>query len=184
MLFITHNLGVVNKIADRVCVLYAGRVAELGPKDAVLGSPGHPYTKGLLASIPRLDPGGIKRTLAPIGGRFPDLTQDHSGCIFASRCAFAEEECQKPQALVPLGTGQDARCWKARALGPTPWPASREDRPVARAGTQGQPVEVKGLRKRFADDKQIRFVEKPYAEDQLIAALKELGIDMPGGAAP
>jgi peptide/nickel transport system ATP-binding protein len=150
MLFITHNLGVVNKIADKVCVLYAGRVAELGPKNAVLGSPGHPYTKGLLASIPRLDPGGIKRTLAPIGGRFPDLTQEHPGCIFASRCAFAEEECRKPQAFVPLGTGQDARCWKARALGPTPWPASREDRPVARAGTQGQPVETKGLRKRFA----------------------------------
>ena len=71
MLFITHNLGVVNRIADRVCVLYAGRVAELGAKAAVLGAAAHPYTKGLLASLPRLAPERRTRRSSRSGAAFP-----------------------------------------------------------------------------------------------------------------
>ena len=98
MLFITHNLGVVNRIADRVCVLYAGRVAELGAKASVLGAAAHPYTKGLLASLPQLAPERRTRRLVPIGGRFPDLTRLPAGCVFAPRCAFSEERCGEPQS--------------------------------------------------------------------------------------
>src|SRR5690242_12370526 len=97
MLFITHNLGVVNRIADRICVVYAGRVLEVGTKNEVLTAPSHPYTKGLVASLPRLNARERRKRLAPIGGRFPDLTAPPAGCIFRSRCPFAEEKCKEPQ---------------------------------------------------------------------------------------
>ena len=122
-LFITHNLGVVNRIADRVCVIYAGRIIEIGRKDDVLSAPAHPYTKGLLASLPRLSAGEKQDRLAPIGGRFPDLTALPPGCIFAPRCPFAEAKCNEPQPLQPLEGGRLVRCWKANALRKTPWPA-------------------------------------------------------------
>jgi peptide/nickel transport system ATP-binding protein len=104
MLFITHNLGVVNRIADRVCVIYAGRIVEIGPKDDVLRAPAHPYTKGLLASLPRLAARDRQQRLAPIGGRFPDLTALPPGCVFAPRCPFVEAKCHEPQALQPSAT--------------------------------------------------------------------------------
>ena len=89
MLYITHNLGVVARICDDVCVLYAGRVVEQGTAEAVLRAPRHPYTKGLLASLPRV--GERKHRLAPIPGRFPDLASPPTGCIFHPRCHFAVE---------------------------------------------------------------------------------------------
>lgn len=124
MLFITHNLGVVNRIADRVCVIYAGRIVEIGAKNDVLGAPSHPYTKGLLASLPRLSARGRHQRLAPIAGRFPDLTALPAGCVFAPRCPFAESKCNEPQVLNPVGAGHAARCWKADALRNTPWPTA------------------------------------------------------------
>jgi peptide/nickel transport system ATP-binding protein len=121
-LFITHNLGVVNRIADRVCVIYAGRLVEIGRKDDVLSAPAHPYTKGLLASLPRLSAGEKQDRLAPIGGRFPDLTALPPGCVFAPRCPFTETKCNEPQPLQPFEGGRSVRCWKADALRKTPWP--------------------------------------------------------------
>jgi peptide/nickel transport system ATP-binding protein len=116
MMFITHNLGVVNRIADRVCVIYAGRIVEAGIKDDVLGAPLHPYTKGLLASLPRLHERGRSQRLTPIGGRFPDLTALPPGCVFAPRCPFAEAKCNEPQLLRLIDQNHAARCWKAEAL--------------------------------------------------------------------
>ena len=127
LLFITHNLGVVNRIADRVCVLYAGRTVEFGTKDAVLGRPSHPYTKGLLASLPRLSAGGNRDRIAPIPGRFPDLTAPPPGCIFADRCPFVEERCRtEPQALVATAPGHDVRCWKSAAVPAWPRPVDTQ----------------------------------------------------------
>jgi peptide/nickel transport system ATP-binding protein len=130
MLFITHNLGVVNRVADRVCVLYAGRVVELGRKEVVLGSPSHPYTKGLLAALPRLTAGDRQR-IAPIPGRFPDLTAPPAGCIFTDRCPFVEEACRAtPQALASVRSGHEVRCWKSDGLPAWPRPPA-----TARAAT-------------------------------------------------
>ncbi len=122
MMFITHNLGVVNRIAHRVCVLYAGKIVETGPKDQVLGTPSHPYTKGLLASLPRFSVSGDAKRIAPIPGRFPNLLEPPPGCIFSPRCPFAESACEKEQALVDVGSGHAARCWKSAQLGD--WPSS------------------------------------------------------------
>src|SRR3981081_1022411 len=95
MVFISHNLGVVRRIADEAAVLYAGEIVELGKTEDVLHRPIHPYTKGLLAAIPRL--GEKKNRLASIPGRLPDLRNPPAGCRFAKRCPFATPDSEAPQ---------------------------------------------------------------------------------------
>lgn len=100
ILIITHDLGVVAEIAQRVLVMYAGEIVESGPARALLDNPLHPYTKGLIASVPKL--GALSKTrsrLEEIPGNVPSLDQRPSGCAFHPRCAWAIEKCktQKPQ---------------------------------------------------------------------------------------
>jgi oligopeptide/dipeptide ABC transporter ATP-binding protein len=89
LLFITHDLGVVAQVADRVAVMYAGRIVEEGPAAEVLHAPRHPYTQGLLAASPSLQ----KRKLTPIPGTVPQLTALPPGCAFEPRCAFRRTDC-------------------------------------------------------------------------------------------
>jgi oligopeptide/dipeptide ABC transporter ATP-binding protein len=89
LLFITHDLGVVAQVADRVAVMYAGRIVEEGPATDVLRAPRHPYTQGLLAASPSLQ----KRKLTPIPGTVPQLTALPPGCAFEPRCAFRRTDC-------------------------------------------------------------------------------------------
>src|SRR2546425_8052240 len=106
MLIITHNLGVVARYADRVNVMYAGRIVERGTARELYANPRHPYTLGLLRSVPRLDEPRRAR-LDPIEGQPPDLTRLGAGCAFAPRCAFRVERCavERPR-LVPIGGGR------------------------------------------------------------------------------
>ncbi|MCB9683288.1 MAG: ABC transporter ATP-binding protein [Alphaproteobacteria bacterium] len=109
VILVTHDLGVVAGVADQVAVMYAGRIVERGPVDAVLTNPQHPYTAGLLASVPRLDTRGA---LTPIQGMPPDLTRLGAGCAFAPRCPKAFDRC----ATYPAWAGTPARgaaCWLA-----------------------------------------------------------------------
>jgi oligopeptide/dipeptide ABC transporter ATP-binding protein len=107
LLFITHDLGVVAQVADRVAVMYAGRIIEEGPAREVLAKPRHPYTQGLLKASPRLERG----TLSPIPGSVPQLTALPPGCAFEPRCTVRRKECA---ALVPelraAGANHSARC--------------------------------------------------------------------------
>lgn len=91
LLFITHDLGVVAKVADRIAVMYAGRIVEEGRVLKVLASPQHPYTQGLLAASPTLE----RRVLTPIPGTVPQLTELPAGCAFAPRCSFRRAECEQ-----------------------------------------------------------------------------------------
>lgn len=93
IILITHDLGVVAKIADRIVVMYAGKIIEVGTKREIFYNPEHPYTKGLLNSVPRLDLQGEK--LTPIEGTPPDLFSPPIGCPFTARCPFAMEVCDK-----------------------------------------------------------------------------------------
>ena len=106
LLWITHDLSVVAGLADRVCVMYAGRVVESGPVTEVLTAPRHPYTAGLIASSPANPAGG---SLHPIPGAAPSLTTLPPGCAFQPRCAYATAQCQVPP---PETQGPDARMWR------------------------------------------------------------------------
>jgi len=112
VLFISHNLGVISKMCDRVGVLYAGRLVEEGPVETVLQDPRHPYTVGLLRCIPR---GGVRKDhgrLDTIPGFLPSLGEGLEGCVFADRCAFADERCRTEEPeLEPVGAGHVARCY-------------------------------------------------------------------------
>ncbi len=91
MLFVTHDLGLVARMADRVAIMYAGRVVETGPADALFARPRHPYTRGLLDSLPLIDE-DVPR-LSPIEGAVPPLTAMPPGCAFAPRCARRSDRC-------------------------------------------------------------------------------------------
>ncbi|MFE5025974.1 ABC transporter ATP-binding protein [Streptomyces sp. NPDC056656] len=92
LLFVTHDLGLAATISDRVYVMYAGRIAETGPAEALFDRPRHPYTAALLGATPRLD--APRGRLAAIDGQPPDLRQELTGCPFAPRCAYATDLCR------------------------------------------------------------------------------------------
>ncbi len=108
-LFISHNLGVVEHIADRVVILYLGRVVEIAPSDALFRAPNHPYTQALLANVPRLATG--KRRFAPIAGELPSPFSPPSGCHFHPRCPAAMARCRVERpALVEIAPGRLSAC--------------------------------------------------------------------------
>ena len=117
LVLITHNLGVVARYAERVNVMYAGKLVEQGGARDVYGDPRHPYTAGLLRSVPRLDE-PRKATLHPIDGHPPDLTHLPTGCAFASRCQYAIARCQTDvPPLMPVAADHLSACWVATQLG-------------------------------------------------------------------
>ena len=114
LLLITHDLGVVAQMAARVVVMYAGQIVEEAGVGDIFDHPFHPYTQGLLKSMPRIgyEPGGGKRRLIEIPGIVPVLTQIIEGCKFADRCPHAFDVCRQSQPqLVPINEGHQARCW-------------------------------------------------------------------------
>ena len=117
MLIITHNLGVVARYADRVNVMYAGKIIERGTAREIYANPRHPYTLGLLRSVPRLDE-PRKSKLNPIDGQPPDLVRLPPGCAFAPRCRNAIARCQSEvPPLLLVGDGHHSACWVADQLG-------------------------------------------------------------------
>lgn len=109
IILITHDLGVVAKIADRIIVMYAGKIIESGSKRDIFYQPEHPYTQGLLNSVPRLD---AKEELKPIAGTPPDLFSPPKGCPFTARCPFAMEVCDKVYPVSErISDSHQVDCW-------------------------------------------------------------------------
>jgi peptide/nickel transport system ATP-binding protein len=112
IILITHDLGVVAEVCDEVAVMYAGEIVERAPVEELFASPQHPYTVGLLGSIPRLD--RSTSHLATIEGMVPNMTKPPRGCRFAARCPFASEPCvAAPPPFAAVGPGHWSRCIKA-----------------------------------------------------------------------
>jgi peptide/nickel transport system ATP-binding protein/oligopeptide transport system ATP-binding protein len=112
MLIITHDLGVIAEIADEVVVMYAGKIVESAPVDALFADPQHPYTIGLLGSIPRIEVD--RERLSTIEGSVPSPNNQPKGCRFAPRCPFADPRCHvEPPPLRDLGPEHRVACWKA-----------------------------------------------------------------------
>jgi peptide/nickel transport system ATP-binding protein len=150
VLFISHNLGVISKMCDRVGVLYAGRMVEEGPVETVLSDPRHPYTVGLLRCIPR---GGVRKDhgrLDTIAGFLPSLGEDIQGCVFADRCALADERCRTDEPpMLSIEAGHESRCWYHERASELP----REEAPdleLPRVDREQLPlVEIRDLTKVF-----------------------------------
>jgi peptide/nickel transport system ATP-binding protein len=119
MLLITHDLGVVAETADRVAVMYAGRIVEQANVREIFHNPRHPYTEGLLRSVPRLTKEGLKvRRLETIEGTVPSLLDLPEGCKFAPRCAYVIEECTRAEPeLMVVNAEHRARCIRFEQVG-------------------------------------------------------------------
>src|SRR5690349_13295735 len=115
LIFITHNLGIVAKMCDKLAVMYAGRLVEYGPVSQIFNNPVHPYTRALLNAIPKMS--DIDQRLTAIEGQPPDLSSLPQGCSFAARCPDAFDRCreQAPPEFTPA-EGRTARCWLAPAI--------------------------------------------------------------------
>ncbi|WP_201767538.1 ABC transporter ATP-binding protein [Bradyrhizobium sp. ORS 375] len=115
IMLITHAMGVVAEVAERVVVMYAGRVAEEAPVDRLFANPRHPYTQGLIRSIPRIDLAAVKKSrLESIPGSVPKLVNPPQGCRFASRCRFVIPECRLAQPpLREIEPGHKVACIRA-----------------------------------------------------------------------
>ncbi|MER1934559.1 MAG: ABC transporter ATP-binding protein [Priestia megaterium] len=110
IVLITHDLGVVAQVADRIAVMYAGKIVEIGTRRDIFYTPQHPYTKGLLRSVPRLDL--YESELVPIAGSPPDLFAPPSGCSFAPRCPYVMEVCDRMYpASTKLKESHQVHCW-------------------------------------------------------------------------
>ncbi len=113
VIIITHNLGIVARYVDRVNVMYAGRLVESAPTDILYASPKHPYTMGLIGSVPRLDL-PRKRRLYVIDGLPPHLARLPKGCNFSPRCHYAIDKCREEKPpLEQVGENQFSACWRS-----------------------------------------------------------------------
>ena len=118
MLFITHDFGIVARMCDRVAVMYAGRIVEMGPTRALFRAPRHPYTEALMASVPRMD--GVVARLPSIEGQPPPLHNLPTGCRFADRCAYVDDRCRREYPpTMPVGPAHEAACWRIEPSPPS-----------------------------------------------------------------
>jgi peptide/nickel transport system ATP-binding protein len=109
-LFISHDLGVVDHISDRVVIMYLGRVVETGPTSALFAAPNHPYTQALLAEVGKVEP--KKRTFVPIKGEIPSPLAPPPGCYFHPRCPHAMAKCREAApALKEIAPGRFSACY-------------------------------------------------------------------------
>jgi oligopeptide/dipeptide ABC transporter ATP-binding protein len=108
VVLITHDLGVVAEYCDRVAVMYAGQIVETGPTRSVIGDPKHPYTQGLLRSIPKLE--HLDEPIAAIEGQIPELVDLPPECRFFTRCPKRTDACRNPIPMLEVGPGRRARC--------------------------------------------------------------------------
>ena len=170
LLLVSHNLGIVDRLCDRVTVLYAGRVMETGPVREVLGRPRHPYSRGLLAALPRI---GRRDGLAPIPGALPDMTRPDPGCNFRPRCPFAASACALPQALAPAGLDRTVRCHRAGELAHHRWPAPPPTPAAPPAGATLMATE--GLARRFATMQAVDQVSLAVRRGEVLGLVGESG---------
>jgi peptide/nickel transport system ATP-binding protein len=147
LLFVTHDLGVVADICDRVTVMYAGQVVEQGPTTRLFDRPHHPYSSGLLASMPQWSVPGQR--LAVIPGHVPNATAMPAGCRFRTRCRFAEPVCEEAVELVHTDPESAVRCHRHHELTLAGTPTDSTDSVASPVISREPLLVVKGLRKEF-----------------------------------
>ena len=112
--FVSHDLSVVEHIADRILVIYLGHAVEIGSGDALFGAPQHPYTRALLAATPTTDP-AARRERIVLKGELPSPLNPPSGCVFHTRCPVAFDRCRVEEPPLERKAGRDVACWAVPA---------------------------------------------------------------------
>jgi peptide/nickel transport system ATP-binding protein len=170
IMFVSHDLGVINEIADRVYVMYAGRVAEEGRRSEVLTDPAHPYTAALIRAVPKMEGERLVR-LGAISGRPPDLRMLLDECPFAPRCPLAIEDCTLAvPPLRPLGGERAAACIRIeeqRAAGARPFAPQARDTRSAPMQADEVLVDVQGLSVQFSTGRGLRKASPVHAVDDV-----------------
>src|SRR4051812_11025291 len=171
-LYVTHDLAVVANIADRVAVMYAGEIVELGPKESMFRQPSHPYTRALLDSIPHLSQA---RALTGIPGRTPAPGARPHGCRFHDRCAFVVDACKESvPELRPFATDHEVRCIRAEEIGT--WDMSRGTVPDADPDKQREVIlSVEGLNVFYGRKRVVYDVSFDLAAAEVVALVGESG---------
>ncbi|MGW4878097.1 dipeptide ABC transporter ATP-binding protein [Streptomyces sp. NPDC004262] len=176
VVFVSHDLGLIGRMCDRVGVLYAGRLVETGRVGEVLAAPAHPYTAGLLAAVPVLGVTRRERPLLPLPGRLPLPGETTTGCAFAPRCALAEDACRRAEppldaAAVP---GRTVRCLHpGRATVPVLATALPE--PPGRPREATALVEVRGLVRTFGSTVAVDHVDLTVRQGEVLGLVGESG---------
>jgi peptide/nickel transport system ATP-binding protein len=177
VLFISHNLAVISRMCDRVGVLYAGELVEQGPAEELFALPRHPYTVGLLRSIPK--PGQRKDSdrLDAIGGFLPAPGETRAGCVFAPRCALATDECRTtPPPWFDVGPGRTSRCYRHADAPDLPHNAASdpraEDAPV---GEHEELLTVDGVSKTYGTARVLRDVSLSLRRGETLGLVGESG---------
>lgn len=116
-MFITHDLAIMYQIADRIMVMYAGHVAEVGPADSIMHNPSHPYTEALISSLPRVGIQHSDQRLYGIEGNPPDLTDIGPGCRFRFRCPYSDEKCEETPQREKIEDKHFVACWHYEKVG-------------------------------------------------------------------
>jgi peptide/nickel transport system ATP-binding protein len=181
IMLITHDLGVIAQVADRVHMLYAGETMERGTVRDVFGDPSNPYTQGLLAAIPEVD---RRKDLRPIPGSIADLTDVGDGCVFADRCAFAEEACRTGDVAeepVAPERGHYSRCRRIEAVREDPIRAELVDEPgsdEAAASERGERLlSLRNVRKYFGEE---TFFDRLFGGSPPVKAVDGVDLDVHG----
>ena len=181
IVLITHDLGVAAQIADRIAVLYAGRIAEIGPTAEVLGQPAHPYTHGLLRSRLTLDT-ARHRKLAALAGAVPSAVDPLPGCAFAPRCVLAASSCEAtPPDAITIAPGRVSACivpWEAvtAELGSRLTTTTEDIEPQTEPETSAPPaVELRETVKAFGKLQALRGISLTVAHGESVALVGESG---------
>jgi len=173
ILLITHNLGVISEIADRVNILYAGEMVEKGPVDQVFSDPANPYTQALLATTPEL---GIEKELRPIPGRIPDLDDIPTGCIFADRCDYVTDECKT--SSIQMETISESGEHESRCLH---WEKAMSDpieagETASRSHSPGEEILTTNELKKYYDES--GFIQNRFFDHQPVQAVSDVSLSI------
>lgn len=170
-IYISHDLSVVAELADRIAVMYSGRIVEVGRTEEVLANPRHPYTARLLLAVPDLE---AKRTMVGIPGHAPSPLARPSGCAFAPRCTLGDASCTAaPPGVTAIGPGHEVRCFKADR--PIPFPLSTPRLASPATESKDPVIKVIGLEAGYGGAPVLKDIDLTVQPGECLALLGESG---------
>ncbi|MFW6190413.1 MAG: dipeptide ABC transporter ATP-binding protein [Candidatus Bipolaricaulota bacterium] len=184
ILYITHDLGVVYEVSDRSGVMYAGQFVEEGPTDGLIGNPIHPYTRGLLRSVPEVSTKTVKGKLRPVEGSVVELDDLPPGCKFNPRCPYREERCTgKEPEFRELGENRYVRCYEAEVVAEDRYEKgpreAEENYETAESGKDKKVLEAEKVKKYFGEVSSGFFSREK--KDERVRAVDDVSFDLEEG---